>query len=102
MRIDGEGALTLLGPASTQCKVAAWHQLLSANEEERLVMDQRAHVWVRFERDGFRIYLVQELLPVLRFQVRDDLDERVYVQAAPGGDVFIFSVDAFLRRIERA
>lgn len=58
--------------------------------------DQRSYVWVRFEKEGFRIYLIQELLPVMRFPLKEDLDERVYMQAAADGDVFIYSIDGYL------
>jgi hypothetical protein len=102
MQVMGEGALRLLGPTSTEKKELAWAALSVSDDEEqrrRLLLDQRRCCWVRFEKDGCRIYLVQELLPVMGFPLQEDLDERVYVQASPDGDAFIFSVKGYLASV---
>lgn len=68
----------------------------AAEARQRLVVDQRSYFWLRFEKEGFRIYLTGEVLPVLRFPLQEDLHERVYMQACADGDVMIYSVNGYL------
>ena len=93
-----KGSVRLLSPASTLRKEQEWTALETERSEgaaERLVSDRRKHFWVRFEKVGFRIYVTQEVGMLLALPETEDLDERVYVQAATDADVLVFSVDGY-------
>jgi len=102
VEVLGPGVLSVLGPETTRAKEDEWKALQGSEDARQLLFaDQRRHHSVRFEKAGFRIYLVHELLFVLQLPIRTDPAKRIMIQATPDGDVLMMTHAGYLAWLNR-